>query len=266
MKNSRRMGDDGIPEDDLQVVSGERDLENLDPKERAKQDKRRKLIRAGMGAVADDVEDTGFEVAKANSAVMAMMGGKKKATITVDGLETADDREYGSDQVSRQHCFKTIIVYCFIRWRYVGFCSVVTAFRHASSTHWSSANTPPTHFFISQEAYDDEDRAKQLALGTMMLRKHRAKDLVDAAYNRFSWNDDADLPDWFADDEKRHYRPQLPLPPGLVEQMKQKFMTLATKPIKKVAEARARKRKRATQRLAAAKKKATAMAANPGTG
>lgn len=115
-----------------------------------------------------------------------------------------------------------------------------------------------------QEAYDDDDRARQLALGTMMLRKHRAKDMVDAAYNRFSWNDDADLPDWFADDEKRHYRPQVPLPPALVEQMKNKFMSLATKPIKKVAEARARKRKRATQRLANAKKKATAMAANPG--
>ena len=115
-----------------------------------------------------------------------------------------------------------------------------------------------------QEPYDDDDRARQLALGTMMLRKHRAKDMVDAAYNRFSWNDDADLPDWFVDDEKRHHRPQVPLPPALVEQMKNKFMSLATKPIKKVAEARARKRKRATQRLANAKKKATAMAANPG--
>lgn len=122
-----------------------------------------------------------------------------------------------------------------------------------------------TSVLLHQEAYDDEDRAKQLALGTMMLRKHRAKELVDAAYNRFSWNDDANLPDWFVDDEKRHYRPQVPLPPGLVEQMKQKFASLATKPIKKVAEARARKRKRATQRLAAAKKKATALASNPGT-
>lgn len=97
-----------------------------------------------------------------------------------------------------------------------------------------------------------------------MLRKHRAKDLVDAAYNRFSWNDDADLPDWFVDDEKKHYRPQVPLPPALVEQMKRKFMNLASKPIQKVAEARARKRRRATQRLAVAKKKATAMASNPG--
>lgn len=57
---------------------------------------------------------------------------------------------------------------------------------------------------------------------------------------------------------------KVPLPPALVEQMKNKFMSLATKPIKKVAEARARKRKRAAQRLINAKKKATALAANPG--
>lgn len=60
------------------------------------------------------------------------------------------------------------------------------------------------------------------------------------------------------------FRPKVPLPPALVEQMKNKFMSLATKPIKKVAEARARKRKRAAQRLVNAKKKATALAANPG--
>ncbi|CAM9476302.1 unnamed protein product [Ectocarpus sp. 6 AP-2014] len=210
-KNSKRMGEDGIADDDLQVVSGERDLENLDPKERVKLEKKRGLIRAGMGAAADEAEDTGFEVAKASGAAMAMLGKRYKPKFAVDGLEVEDDRDYGSDQ----------------------------------------------------EPYDDEDRARQLALGTMMLRKHRAKEMADAAYNRFSWNDDADLPDWFVDDEKRHYRPQVPLPPALVEQMKNKFMSLATKPIKKVAEARARKRKRAAQRLTNAKKKATALAANP---
>ncbi|CAM9740804.1 unnamed protein product [Pylaiella littoralis] len=210
-KNSKRMSEDGIADNDLQVVSGEQELENLNPKDRAKLEKKRGLIRAGMGAATDDAEDTGFEVAKASGAAMAMLGKRFKPKFAVDGLDVEDDREYGSDQ----------------------------------------------------EPYDDDDRARQLALGTMMLRKHRAKEMVDAAYNRFSWNDDADLPDWFVDDEKKHHRPQVPLPPALLEQMKNKFMSLATKPIKKVAEARARKRKRATQRLANAKKKATAMAANP---
>jgi len=111
-----------------------------------------------------------------------------------------------------------------------------------------------------QEDYDSDDHARTLALGTMMLRKSKAKQLVDASYNRFSWNDPKDLPDWFQDDESRHYRPQLPLPPALVQKMKDRFMTMAAKPIAKVAEARARKSKRANLALKAAKKKAEAVA------
>lgn len=95
------MGEDGIADDDLQVVSGERELENLDPKERAKLEKKRGLIRAGMGAAADDAEDAGFEVAKASSAAMAMLGVRKKRPFAVEGLEVADDREYGSDKVGK---------------------------------------------------------------------------------------------------------------------------------------------------------------------
>lgn len=98
-KNSKRMGEDGVGDDDLQVVSGERDLENLHPKERAKLEKKRGLIRAGMGAAADDAEDTGFEVAKASGAAMAMLGKRYKPKFAVDGLDVEDDREYGSDQV-----------------------------------------------------------------------------------------------------------------------------------------------------------------------
>lgn len=93
------MGDDGIPDDDLQVVSAERDLEYLDSKERAKVEKKRGLIRAGMGVAADEAEDTGFEVAKANGAAIAMLGKRHRPSFAVEGLEVADEREYGSDQV-----------------------------------------------------------------------------------------------------------------------------------------------------------------------
>lgn len=98
-KNSKRMGEDGVPDNDLQVVSGERDLENLDPKERVKAEKKRNLIRAGMGAAAEDTDDTGFEVAKANGAAMAMLGKRHRPAFAVEGLDVADEREYGSDQV-----------------------------------------------------------------------------------------------------------------------------------------------------------------------
>eukprot|EP00934_Nitzschia_sp_Nitz4_P003669 Nitzschia sp. Nitz4//scaffold100_size80364//42082//45208//NITZ4_005347-RA/size80364-augustus-gene-0.7-mRNA-1//1//CDS//3329532103//3659//frame0 len=110
------------------------------------------------------------------------------------------------------------------------------------------------------EDYDSDDYAKTMALGTMMLRQSKAKALVDASYNRYAWNDPEDLPEWFVDDESRHYRPQLPIPPALMEKMKEKMLALSTKPIAKVAEARARKNRKAKHKLAAAKKKAQAIA------
>ncbi|KAL3934189.1 MAG: hypothetical protein SGARI_003498 [Bacillariaceae sp.] len=94
----------------------------------------------------------------------------------------------------------------------------------------------------------------------MMLRQSKAKALVDASYNRFAWNDPQGLPEWFVDDENRHYRPQLPIPPALLAKMKEKMAALSTKPIAKVAEARARKNRRAKLKLATAKKKAQAVA------
>jgi len=110
------------------------------------------------------------------------------------------------------------------------------------------------------EDYDSDDHAETLALGTMMLRKSKAKSLVDASYNRFAWNDPEGMPDWFLDDENKNYRPQLPIPPELLAKMKEKFISLATRPIAKVAEARARKNKRARTKLVAAKKKAETVA------
>ena len=94
--------------------------------------------------------------------------------------------------------------------------------------------------------------ARTLALGTMMLRQSRAKALVDASYNRFAWNDPEDLPDWFLDDENRHYRPQLPIPQALIDKIKAKQLALSARPIAKVAEARARKNKKAKVERAAA--------------
>jgi AdoMet-dependent rRNA methyltransferase SPB1 len=118
----------------------------------------------------------------------------------------------------------------------------------------------PREYNSENEDYDSDDYAETLALGTMMLRKSKAKALVDASYNRFAWNDPEDLPDWFLDDENKNYRPQLPIPPELLAKMKERFMSLAVRPITKVAEARARKNKRVKAKLASAKKKAEAVA------
>lgn len=81
-------------------MSGEQELDSLDPKARAKMEHKRSLIRAGMGTGVDAVaEMAGFEIAKANSAADAMLGVRRKP-YEVDGVEIADERDYGSDDVS----------------------------------------------------------------------------------------------------------------------------------------------------------------------
>eukprot|EP00605_Chrysophyceae_sp_TOSAG23-4_P000292 GSChrysophyteH1.ASY1.ANO1.337.1 assembled CDS len=112
------------------------------------------------------------------------------------------------------------------------------------------------------EEYTANERAEQLALGTLMLRRSRRKALVDASYNRFTYNDPDDLPSWFQDDELKHNKPQIPIPPALLEQIKTKFQMTGTKSIKKVAEAQMRKKKRAQTKLKAAKKQANSLAEN----
>lgn len=135
-----------------------------------------------------------------------------------------------------------------------------TGFEVVPSTQGPLSVFDTRKYDSENEEYDSDDYAKTLALGTMILRKSKEKALVDASYNRYAWNDPQNLPDWFVDDENRHYRPQLPIPPELLEKMRAKFLNLATRPIAKVAEARSRKNKMAKVKLAAAKKKAESVA------
>lgn len=58
-----------------------------------------------------------------------------------------------------------------------------------SRSHGGLTAMPPRQddrtYGSDEEEYDSEDEATTLALGTMMLRKSRAKKLVDASYNRY---------------------------------------------------------------------------------
>lgn len=55
---------------------------------------------------------------------------------------------------------------------------------------------------------DSDDMAETRALAKVMLRKKNREQILESSYNRFSTHEDkAALPDWFVEDEARHYRP-----------------------------------------------------------
>jgi AdoMet-dependent rRNA methyltransferase SPB1 len=113
------------------------------------------------------------------------------------------------------------------------------------------------------DAYDSDERAEHLALGSLLAKKSTRDEVLDGGYNRYAFNDPPNLPAWFAEDESKHNRPNLPVTKEMIESVKARFKDLAAQPIKKVAEARARKKKRALVKLEAAKSQAAKIAQEP---
>ncbi|QEU60299.1 Spb1 [Kluyveromyces lactis] len=93
--------------------------------------------------------------------------------------------------------------------------------------------------------------AHQLALG------HKTKhDLIEEGFNRYSFRDMENLPEWFVEEEKQHSKINKPITKEAAMAIKDKLKALNARPIKKVAEAKARKKHRAVARLEKLKKKA----------
>ncbi|CCH58545.1 hypothetical protein TBLA_0A07550 [Henningerozyma blattae CBS 6284] len=93
--------------------------------------------------------------------------------------------------------------------------------------------------------------AHQLALG--QKTKHN---MIDEGFNRYTFRDTENLPEWFVEDEKQHSKINRPITKEAAMAIKEKLRALNARPIKKVSEAKARKKMRAVARLEKIKKKA----------
>lgn len=69
------------------------------------------------------------------------------------------------------------------------------------------------------ESEDDNGKAEILAYAKKMLKKRSREGILDDAYNRYTFND-VDMPRWFAEDEKKHNKPEKPVTKDEVEAMK----------------------------------------------
>lgn len=80
--------------------------------------------------------------------------------------------------------------------------------------------------------------------------------LINDGFNRYSLNSKEGLPAWFLDEEAKFYKPNLPITKDAITALRAKQRALDARPIKKVAEAKARKKFKAAQQLDKAMKKA----------
>jgi len=107
---------------------------------------------------------------------------------------------------------------------------------------------------------------EELALGEKLVRSKKARrDIMDDGWHRFM-HDDTNLPDWFVKEEELHMKKKPDVDPETVAKYRERAKELNVKTIKKVVEAKARRKRKVARKLDQAKKKSAAILESEDTG
>ncbi|CAI9724792.1 pre-rRNA 2' [Octopus vulgaris] len=95
-----------------------------------------------------------------------------------------------------------------------------------------------------------------LALAAKMVHsKKQRREVIESGYHKFMY-DDPNLPRWFLKEEEKHARKNVPVTKAEMEEYKKQMKEVDARPIKKVAEAKIRKKLRMTKKLQKVRKRA----------
>lgn len=126
----------------------------------------------------------------------------------------------------------------------------------------------PRAEYSDHEIEDDNPRAKAapsvdivtaeaMTLAHQIASKEKFKsDIIDDGFNRLAFYDKEGAPEWFLDDETVHNKPNLPITKAAADALKEKMRALNARPIKKILEAKGRKKQRAMRALSKINQKA----------
>lgn len=126
----------------------------------------------------------------------------------------------------------------------------------------------PREEYSDAESMDDNPRAKgpatvdivtaeAMTLAHQIASKQRSKnDLIDDGFNKFAFYEKDGAPEWFLDDENIHNKPNLPITKAAADALRDKMRAMNARPIKKILEAKGRKKQRALRVLSKINQKA----------
>ena len=131
----------------------------------------------------------------------------------------------------------------------------------AGQTNWDAEGEPRKDGRLDIDIITVEamSLAQQVALG-----QKSTQDLVDDGFNKYTFRDTDGLPEWFLDDEGKHSKPHRPTSAAGAAAIKEKLRALNARPIKKIREAKDRKKFKAAQKLEKLRKKSALVADDEG--